>query len=89
MNLAPVQAALSRLASWALRRARERSTWIGLAGATTALGYSALGRHLTGIADFLPMILGSGGLAIATATTSPHPDADADADQADGGRPRA
>lgn len=64
--------ALARLGSWALLRARERSTWIGLAGAFGALGWSTGKEHLTQAADFIPMILGAGGVAIAAASTSPR-----------------
>ena len=87
MTATTLRAALARLAAWALIRAGERSTWIGLGSAAVALGYSTLGKHLTGLGDIVPMILGVGGAGLAAASTSPLPDAAAG--QAGSDRPAA
>lgn len=62
--------AAKRAGAWALRRAQERSTWIGLSMVAAAAGKSVLADHLTSAGDLVPMILGVGGAAIASASTT-------------------
>lgn len=64
---------LARLGRWALRRAGERSTWVGLALVAGAFGKAALADHLTRLGDAVPVLLGAGGAALAAASTSPRP----------------
>lgn len=63
----------TRVGRWSLRRAQERSTWIGLAAIAGALGKSVLADHLTRLGDVVPMLLGAGGAALMAASTSPRP----------------
>lgn len=64
--------ALPRLSRWALRRAGERSTWIGLATAAGALGFSHLAPHLEQLGDAVPALLVAAGVGMASASTTPH-----------------
>ena len=73
MNTARIAAIAARLFAWGKRRAAERSTWLGLASAAGALGYSTIDLKLTALADVLPMLIGGGGLVLAAASTSPRP----------------
>lgn len=67
------RAALPALRGWAGARLRERSTYVGLATAVSAFGYSALGDRLTGLAEILPMLAGGIGAGLAAASTSKKP----------------
>lgn len=65
-----------RAGQWALRRARERSTWTGLAMLATALGFRELGGRIDDVADALTLIGLASGAGLAAATTSQHPSED-------------
>jgi len=62
-----------RAGQWALRRARERSTWTGLAMLAGVLGFRELGGRIDNIADALTLLGLVSGAGLAAATTSQHP----------------
>lgn len=62
---------LKKLAKWAGRRLRERSTYIGLGTAATALGAPQLGLQISEAGQIIGLVLGTG---LVAATTSTQPD---------------
>jgi hypothetical protein len=56
------------IGAWALARAKEPSTWTGLAAVAIALGWPDLAARLTHLGSAIPLLLG--GTALAAATTS-------------------
>lgn len=59
----------ARVGGWILRRARERSTWFGLALAATAIGGPAAGLAVGKIGTIVGAVLGTG--LVVTSTTTP------------------
>jgi hypothetical protein len=70
---ASVGDALARLERWVLRRASERSTYVGLGTVALNLGWPGLAAHLTGLGDVAPAVLATIGAGLMTASTSPRP----------------
>lgn len=60
----------STAASWVARRAKEKSTYVGLATVAAALGHETLGAQIGQVGQIVGVVLGTG---LITATTSAHP----------------
>jgi hypothetical protein len=58
------------IVAWALQRARERSTWAGLAALAVAFGAPALGAQINQAGQIALIMLGAG---LSTSTTSSQP----------------
>lgn len=67
---ASAQAGAKRLGAWALRRARERTTWVGATMLAGALGHELLGKHIGQVGEAVMILLGAGGAGLAAASTS-------------------
>ena len=61
---------LKNVGKWIGRRLREKSTYIGLGAAATALGAESLGLQIGQAGQLITLVLGTG---LAAATTSAHP----------------
>ena len=64
---------LKKIAKWAVRRLKERSTYVGLATVAATFGASKLGVQIDQIGQIVGIVTGTGLIA---ATTSVHPDLD-------------